>query len=65
MFSSRPENGTGPFVKFFRCSNDFIMQQVYFSRLMENYFEKDPDRLIRTLTDSDPARDPDHTLFCQ
>jgi hypothetical protein len=25
---------TGPFFKLFRCSNDFITQKVYFSRLM-------------------------------
>jgi hypothetical protein len=27
---------TRPFLKFFRCSNDFIMQKVYFSRLMRD-----------------------------
>ncbi len=27
----------GPFYKFFRCSNDFITQNVYFSRLIQVY----------------------------
>jgi hypothetical protein len=27
----------GPFLKFFRCSNDFITQKVYLSRLMRAY----------------------------
>jgi hypothetical protein len=35
MVSFRPKLGTGPFLKFFRCSNDFITQKVYFSRLMQ------------------------------
>jgi hypothetical protein len=33
MVSSRPKQRTGHF-KLFRCSNDFITQKVYFSRLM-------------------------------
>ncbi len=39
MVNSRPKQGTGPFFKFFNCSNDFIMQKVYyFSRLMRSNF---------------------------
>jgi hypothetical protein len=30
VVSSRPKNGTGPFFKFFRCSNDFIEPKVCF-----------------------------------
>ncbi len=30
VVSFRPKWRTGPFVKFFRCSYDFIMQKVYF-----------------------------------
>jgi hypothetical protein len=29
MVSSRPKYGTGPFLNFFRCSNDFITQSVF------------------------------------
>jgi hypothetical protein len=28
---------TGPVFEFFRCSNDFMLQKVYFSRLMRVY----------------------------
>ncbi len=34
LASSRPKLGTGP---FFRCSNDFISQKVYFLRLVRVY----------------------------
>jgi len=27
--SSRPKEGMGSFLKFFRCSNDFITQKVF------------------------------------
>ncbi len=37
MVSSRPKQGKEPFFQLFRCSNDFITQKVYFSRLMQNY----------------------------
>jgi len=31
MVSFRPEQRTGPIFKFFRCSNYFIAQKVYFA----------------------------------
>jgi hypothetical protein len=34
MVGSRPKYRTGLFFELFRCSNDFITQKVYFSRLM-------------------------------
>ncbi len=37
MVSFRPKQRTGPFFKFYRCSNDFILQKMYFSRLMRVY----------------------------
>jgi hypothetical protein len=39
MVSSRPKYGTRPVLNFFRCSNDFITQKVYFSRLMRVYLD--------------------------
>ncbi len=38
MVSFRSKYRTGPFFKFFRNSNDFISQKVYFSRLMQFTF---------------------------
>ncbi len=34
LVSFRPKQRTWPFYKFVRCSNDFILQKLYFSRLM-------------------------------
>jgi hypothetical protein len=49
MVSSRPQKGTGSFYfVFFRCSNDFKTQKVYFSWLMREDSEKhSPEEMRR------------------
>jgi hypothetical protein len=37
LVSTGPKKGTGRVFKFFRCSNAFITEKVYFSRLMRVY----------------------------
>jgi hypothetical protein len=49
MVSSRHTKGTGPFFKFFRCSNDFITKKVYKCHQKPNPSCKSPTFKVRSL----------------